>query len=81
MGTVDFNEMQKDTMDILYNYPAEEMDVVVNIVSHRIDIADEVKHKYPENSDNIDKYVKWLKSDFIKEINKRASKTHKKYTL
>ena len=83
MGTASFDELKKNTLDIFYTYKtnAECCDTMYEILKHRTEVADEVKHRHPDNKKEIDKYLDWLKSDMMKQLNNEAKKFNRHYKL
>ena len=83
MGTASFDELKVNTNELFYMYTnnAERCDTMFEIIKHRVRVADEVKFKHPDNKKEIDKYLDWLKSDMMKQLNNEAKKFNRYYRL
>lgn len=83
MGTAPFEELQKTMLDLFYLYPndMERLDMLSKTVRNYLSKAEIAKHEHPNNAKEIDKYVKWLKNDYAKLINKDAKKFGMQFTF
>lgn len=83
MGTATFEELKKSMIDLFYavKMDQDQLNVVVQTSKNYLSKVDIAKHEFPDNSKEIDKFAKWLRTDYLKMINTAAKPYGMKFML